>query len=545
MTHWSEIIATRIIKSARRYKGKNPTIVCASGITPSGPVHLGNLRELMTVHLVTESLRAKGVPAKHIHSWDDYDRFRKVPVGVPSVFEEHIGKPLSEVPDPWNEYASFADRFVQKFVSSIEKMGIRDVVHIRQSQAYKAGKYVKEIETAMKRRFEIFDILAQFQTDALHDEPASERRRKYYPFRVYCEQCKTDNTSILRYEYETSLVSYCCSKCNNESSFRIREKASGKLVWKVDWPMRWNYEQVDFEPGGEDHSAPGSSFSAGREIVKKIYNYRPPDYVEYAFIGMGGDAKISSSAGTTGTPENALKIFEPSILRWLYVRKRPRQAFNISFGKDIYRFYDEWDTFSKQNQSDSVYKLSTSTSSCPNLIKTETPVSFRLISSAADITQGNRRQILRVLDESLTQPVMEEDIEPRLSCAIEWALEFQPDQERTTILKDFNQNAYDSFSDAQKEAVFMLSSRMHRNWSHKGLTELVYTIPKIQLGLSEDIPPTPELKNKQRDFFKSVYQMLCGNYTGPRLPTLLLSVGKETANKLLTSKHGSNRVADQ
>ncbi|MGF1635174.1 MAG: lysine--tRNA ligase, partial [Phycisphaerae bacterium] len=80
-------------------------IVCASGITPSGPVHLGNMREVMTVHLVCEELCRRGHRATHLHVWDDYDRFRKVPVGVDAAFAQHLGKPVCDVPDPFGEYA--------------------------------------------------------------------------------------------------------------------------------------------------------------------------------------------------------------------------------------------------------------------------------------------------------------------------------------------------------------------------------------------------------------------------------------------------------
>ena len=64
----------------RRHPGEAPT--CASGISPSGPVHLGNLRELMVPHLVADEVRRNGVPCRHILSWDDYDRLRRVPAGV-------------------------------------------------------------------------------------------------------------------------------------------------------------------------------------------------------------------------------------------------------------------------------------------------------------------------------------------------------------------------------------------------------------------------------------------------------------------------------
>lgn len=45
---------------------------------------------------------------------------------------------------------------------------------------------------------------------------------------------------------------------------------SKEVLWKIDWPMRWLYEGVDFEPGGKDHAAPGGSYNTSRVIAKEI-----------------------------------------------------------------------------------------------------------------------------------------------------------------------------------------------------------------------------------------------------------------------------------
>lgn len=79
VNHWINNIADIVERRVRREKDESAKIVCASGISPSGPIHLGNLRELLTVHFVTEELKRRGWDVEHIHSWDDFDRFRKVP----------------------------------------------------------------------------------------------------------------------------------------------------------------------------------------------------------------------------------------------------------------------------------------------------------------------------------------------------------------------------------------------------------------------------------------------------------------------------------
>ena len=91
---------TRAADDAIRHAGEGNTVTVASGASPSGPIHLGNLREFLTPHFVAEELRRRGIETRHLHSWDDYDRFRKVPAGVPAEWAEHIGRPLVRRPRP-------------------------------------------------------------------------------------------------------------------------------------------------------------------------------------------------------------------------------------------------------------------------------------------------------------------------------------------------------------------------------------------------------------------------------------------------------------
>ena len=81
----------------------------------------------------------------------------------------------------------------------------------------------------------------------------------------------------------------------------------GKLVWKVDWPMRWAFEHVDFEPAGIDHATPGSSFTVGHELVETIFGMPRPAWFGYGFVGFAGVQKMSSSAGGAPTAEDALR----------------------------------------------------------------------------------------------------------------------------------------------------------------------------------------------------------------------------------------------
>jgi lysyl-tRNA synthetase class 1 len=535
---WVGQIGDTVEKQVRDTKGQEATIICASGISPSGPVHLGNLREVMTVHLVAEELRARGHQVEHLHFWDDYDRLRKIPSGVPDDFARYLGCPLVEVPDPSGEFATYAERYSTDFTTGLARLGIFPHF-ITQSEEYRKGRYAEQITVAMEKRSQIFDILAEYQTREGQQETVEERRAAYYPYKVYCENCQKDLTTISSFDSETAMVTYHCENCQHQGSFSLHKKNTGKLVWKADWPMRWAAWKVDFEPAGADHAAPNSSFRVGQRLVEEIYDGKAPKFYGYAFIGMEGRAKISSSAGTSATLTSALDIIEPPILRWLYTRRAYNQAFNVDFGQGLLRLYNEWDGMGRQVAADKAndFNRQAYERACVGsrgaLPQTPQPIDFSLLASVLDITQGNNDQVQRIASLTTGTELTLDSLEPRLTCARNWIERYLPDDERTTIRTDFAADIFEQLPAQDREGIRLLVAGLDDNWSLAGLTSLVYNVPKMVRNLPLDTKPDDELKQAQRSFFIAVYQLLCASDTGPRIPTLLLSLGKKRVKSLL------------
>lgn len=552
---WIQQAADRTIEHAHRLGVKK--IVCASGISPSGPIHLGNLREVMTTHFVAEEVRSRGYDAVHLHSWDDYDRFRKVPAGFDQKLAEHIGRPLSAVPDPCGRCDSYASHFIVEFSEALIALGVT-MNEIRQSVQYRAGIYNAEIRQAMNRRSNVFDILSKFQTEKLHERPTKERRVAYYPFKSYCEKCGRDSTSVV--EYDAITVRYEC-RCGYVGITDLSDGSpiSGKLQWKVDWPMRWIHEQVVFEPAGEDHHAPSSSYASGRTLAQEIFGGTAPESFAYSFVGLaGGSSKMSGSGEGAALPASALDILEPAMVRWLYARRVPSQSFTIDLSPPaVQRLYDEWDRFGEQANSThaselDVYLRQLCLYSSSGMVRhSRQPVSFRLLSSAADITQANVVQIQRIVRQHLgvdtapTSPSLRDSLEPRLTCAVNFATNLLQPAERTTIRIDFNHDVWQNLDEATQTGVRMLNARLDGAWSLEGLTKLIYAIPKLLQGLTEDAPPSAELKQVQRAFFTVLYQLICSANTGPRLPTLMLSIGAARTHRLLSDPATASQCRDK
>jgi lysyl-tRNA synthetase class 1 len=560
---WVARTADDVIAEAERRATGKP-ILCASGISPSGPILIGNLREIMVPHLVADEIRSRGIDCEHLLYWDDFDRLRKVPAGVDPSFAEHIGRPLSRIPDPSGEYPSWAERYKAPFRAALAELGVA-IREVSQAERYTSGAYTPQVLTAISRRREVGATLARYQTKKkpVHDEDLaaaagetaagedsgaadeedSAGATEYFPYRVYCENCGRDTTTMTRYDDATTTADYTCSYCDYHGTVVLRDQPEvGKLVWKVDWPMRWADGQVVFEAAGTDHSSPGSSFTVGSDLVRNVFGAEPPVYLAYSFVGIRGMAKMSGSSGGAPTPADALRILEAPILRWVYTRRRPNQSITVDFGAEVGRLYDEWDALNRRVAEGkapawegAVLHRSAETTTAGRLPQPRRVFPFRMLASVSDIAAGDDAQILRILNQAGTddEPVRLDDVEPRLSRAKAWVAEHVPAEQRTHVRTEPALELLTGLGPDERAALRVFLDRLDESWSLDGLTSLVYGVPKVRLGLPEDAKPTPELKTAQRQWFILLYRLLVGAETGPRLPTLLLSIGKERLVRLL------------
>ncbi|MFJ2516980.1 lysine--tRNA ligase [Streptomyces griseoviridis] len=567
-TDWVSRFADEVIEESERRSPGKPVVV-ASGLSPSGPIHLGNLREVMTPHLVADEVRRRGHEVRHLISWDDYDRYRKVPAGVAGVDEswaEHIGKPLTSVPAPaGSAHPNWAEHFKAAMVASLGELGV-EFDGISQTAQYTSGVYREQILHAMKHRADIDAVLAQYRTK---QQPPKKQQQKavdeaeleaaegsgaadeddgtgssgYFPYKPYCGGCGKDLTTVTGYDDDTTELTYTCEACGFSETVRLTEFNRGKLVWKVDWPMRWAYEGVVFEPSGVDHSSPGSSFQVGGQIVG-IFGGERPIGPMYAFVGISGMAKMSSSKGGVPTPADALQIMEPQLLRWLYARRRPNQSFKIAFDQEIQRLYDEWDKLDAKVADGSALPGDVAAharaigTAAGELPRTPRPLPYRTLASVADVTAGHQDQALRILSELDPEHPLTSlaEARPRYDRAEAWINTHVPADQRTIVRAEPDGELLKSLDDASLRSLRLLLDGLEDHWSLDGLTHLVYGVPKVQAGFSADAGPKelpPEIKTAQRTFFALLYRLLVSRDTGPRLPTLLLAVGQERVRALL------------
>jgi len=505
----------------------------AAGISPSGVIHFGNFRDVITAFAVQKELEARGKKTRFVFSWDDYDRFRKVPKGIDASFEEHLGKPLSQVPDPQGEFTSYAERFEKEFEASMADLGI-EMEYIRQTEMYQAGKYDDQIFFALKHRKEIAKILLSFMSEkgkagkGIVDEEYIEH---YYPISVYSRFTGKDFTEILDYDGGTK-ITYRCKVTKKEETVDLAVDRIAKLAWKVDWPMRWGFEGVNFEPAGLDHASPGSSYDVSGQITREVFKRPKPVYAAYQFVGIQGlGSKMSGSKGNSISPGQLHEFYEGALLKFLYLKKLPGQTFSLAFDSEIYRQYEELDrkmTELKEGTLNASEAWALTVSQEGEATNYDKPIPFRQAVAFGQIAQWDVEK-LQAMFATMGEDFQydEASIKTRLPKARVWLQRYNAEEE--IIIRDSVHAEYVAdMSDDQKNNIRALREYLSGEVaSIEDINAQVYAIPKDEsLDLKENKP-------RQRAFFKDVYQLLITRDTGPRLSTFLWMLDREQVIKLL------------
>lgn len=518
--HWAEEIAERLISE----NPEKECFVCSCGISPSGSVHIGNFRDVATSYFVVKALEKKGKKAKLLFSWDDFDRLRKVPSNVAKIttgFEQYIGMPYTFIPSPYNDDVSYGKHFEIEFEKSLKELRVDYEVRY-QTQEYMSFRYLDKIKLSLEKRKQIYDIIMSFKTQ---DADEGEREN-YYPISVYCKNCKKDNTKVISYDEETGDLVYYCRDCQEEHKVNVNTYNLIKLVWKVDWPMRWEQEQVDFEPGGIDHASQNGSYDVGTVIAREIFNFKAPMFQGYGWLGIKGLGDMHSSSGMNITPAGIMEIYEPNLVRWLFCKYKPEDAFDFAFDDMVIRHYSEYD------KGILGYKEGTG----PDYEKTifefvldgetaEEKTPFGSIASIAPIVDFNPESTKNSLKKAGIN--FDENSLVRLEKVKNWICKFNPNK-LYTLLESFNEEYYNQISEEEKESVAKLVEYIEENdFTEKEIQQKIYdSINDPNLTKKENV-------EKQKRYFKTFYNLLFGRDDGPRLYLFFAAVDKTRLISLL------------
>ena len=464
--HWADVIAEDVLRRGNRY-------VVATGITPSGPIHIGNMREVAIADAVCSVLKDHVADVRLIYIADTYDPLRRVYPFLPDGYEEHIGKPLSVIPDPDGCCPNYAEHFLRPFLNSLERLDIEIEVY-RAANMYKSGIYADLIKTALDNRDRIAKILAEVAGTSIQST--------WNPFNPLCEQCGKITDAVVKGHVGKNVDYKCMCGHHGVADF---SKGGGKLTWRVDWPARWKMLDITVEPFGKDHAVAGGSYDTGVCISKEIYDHEPPYPIPFEHIFLKGKGTMSSSTGILVSIQEMLDILPPEVLMHLFLRTRPEKHIEFDPGLPLLNLIDEYDRIHGWR------------------------IPFRHMVTIVQIAQ-DFDQVLEVLRRSGYEVSDLGVIRQRSINARNWLSKFAPPSVKFKVQKTLPVGVK-KLSQKQRFALGVLADEIRSKKTAEELHNEIYEIAE-------------EVSIDSSDVFKAIYVAILGKSSGPRAGWFLVSL---------------------
>jgi lysyl-tRNA synthetase class 1 len=504
--HWADVLADELLKNKTKH-------VLATGITPSGPIHIGNMREILTTDAVYRCLVEKGGDAEFIYVCDDYDPLRKVYPHLPASYEQYVGKPLSEIPCPCGNHKSYADHYLDSFLGSLHEIGVNPRVY-RASEMYNKGEYNESIQIALENTNKIRNIL----------ETLSGRHmpKDWLPYNVKCETCGRFSTTH-PHLYEFPMVEYACD-CGHAGEVDIRKSGQGKLPWRVDWPARWKLFGVTFEPCGKDHATVGGTRETGAKISEDVYKYPHPGLLVYEFIMLKGQGAMHSSKGTAVSGEDMLQMTPPEVLRFLIMRNQPNRHIIFDSGLGLLTLVDEYDKeeevyFGKEieikgmKEFKKIYELS-QPYHIPKTMPLHLPYRHLVTLDQIAKTWSDIKEIL-IRTGQIPKKLKKEDEEhlrQRAEHVRYWLTMFAPDEVKFEVKEKLPKIF---LAEEQQMILILFKEKIPElSWEPEAIHKAIYKISE-------------ETKIPIKTAFSAIYQVILGQEKGPRAGFFLSNLEKQ------------------
>ncbi len=519
MTHWADVTAAELMER----HGRDGRQVFATAITPSGPIHVGNMREVLTTEAIFRATVESGGDAELIYIADDYDPLRKVyPFLVENEaginFEDYVGVPLRQVPCPCGNHAHYADHFLQPFLANLEALGIRPTV-LSAYDMYAEGRYAEATQAALDNVDQVREIIERISKRQLP--------KTWAPFNPQCPQCNRIS-GITVNDYSFPELHATCGHCAGATddpdagtfTIDIRNGGVGKLPWRLDWPARWAFLGVTFEAFGKDHGAKGGSWDTGKELVRTIFGATEPDHVMYEFLNLKGQGAMHSSTGLAISATQVLSMTPPEVLRYLLMRQSPRKHIDFDPGLGVVNLVNEFDRLERirfgaeENPGTFTEVERTYELSCPGAPPDRLPlkVAFSHLVTVCQMaaTDDDVEAILRRSGE-LEGELDDADralLVDRIHHVRYWLEGFAPDNMRFQVQAALP--AMDFAAD--KEYLGDLVTALEEcHWTGSAIHDTIYSVKGDR---------------KPGDAFRPVYQAILGQDRGPRAGFFLASQDK-------------------
>ncbi|MEO0390423.1 MAG: lysine--tRNA ligase [Pseudomonadota bacterium] len=316
---WPFDAARAVLKRYEKAPPEKGYVLFETGYGPSGLPHIGTFGEVLRTTMVQRAFEAiSDIPTKLICFSDDLDGMRKVPGNVPQqdMLAQHMHKPLTSVPDPFEQFESFGHynnamlrRFLDTFGFQYEFYSAREF--------YRTGQF----DDVLRRAVERYDDVMKVMLKSLRDE----RRETYSIFLpIHPETGRVLYVPMKHVDARDHTVTF-----DDETGREWTLPVTGgnvKLQWKPDFGARWAALDVDFEMYGKEHATNTAIY----DRICEILGGRKPEHFTYELFLDEQGQKISKSSGNGISIDEWLTYASTESLSY-FMYQKPKTAKRMHF----------------------------------------------------------------------------------------------------------------------------------------------------------------------------------------------------------------------
>jgi len=506
---WPFEEARKVLSRMKRIPQPTGPIIFETGYGPSGLPHIGTFGEVARTTMVRHAFRVlteDKVPTRLICFSDDMDGLRKVPDNIPNkeMVAEHLGKPLTQVPDPFGEYPSFGQHNNARLKAFLDTFGF-DYEFLSATECYTAGRF----DTTLLKVLEHYDAIR----DVILPTLGPERRATYSPFLPISPATgKVLQVPVIDRDLASGSIVYKDPDTGKLAHVPVT-RGHCKLQWKADWAMRWAALGIDYEMAGKDLI---DSVRLSGHICRILGRQQPEGFNYELFLDENGE-KISKSRGNGITIEEWLAYASPESLA-LYMYQSPRKAKRLYFDV-IPRAVDEYvghlAAYPKEEQAaklmNPVWHIHEG-----NPPQAELPISFALLLNLASASNSEDRDVLWGFIRRYAPEATPED-HPLLDELVGYAIRYFHD-----FVKPAKQ--YRAPTEKERAALADLDARLAALPEKVPAEEIQGEVYAV--GKEHEFEPL-------RDWFQALYQVLLGQTQGPRFGSFVELYGVPETRALI------------
>ncbi len=526
------------------------SVLFETGYGPSGLPHIGTFGEVARTSMVRHAFRVltrDAIPTRLVTFSDDMDGLRKVPDNVPNrdLLAQHLGRPLSEVPDPIEPGVSFGHANNARLRAFLDRFGF-DYEFMSSTEAYRSGLFDQALLLMLERLEDVMAImLPSFR---------AERGATYSPFLpIHPETGIVMQVPLVGHDAKAGTIAW---RDPIGGALHETPVTGGhcKLQWKPDWAMRWHALKVDYEMSGKDLI--DSVKLSGR--IARALGSEPPEGFNYElFLDQDGQ-KISKSKGNGLTIEEWLRYASPESLS-LFMFGKPTAAKRLYFDV-IPRAADDYltslDTYGRQEPRERLgnpvwhvhagmppdpERLAPGGGDSPGERQGATALSFAMLLNLATVANSEDPAVLWGFLRRYA-PGVSPDTHPRLDQLIGYAVRYYRDFVRP-------RKRYRAPDEVERDALQRLDAALaalppgaSAEEIQTALYDVARPIPRYQDFKAKTA--TPERPGVSNEWFNTLYQVLLGEERGPRFGSFAALYGIAETRALIAKALDGGLLAE-